>query len=117
MKRQVVALLISILGACAIPLSEHQGVRGELTWNAERQTIKDCKSGRVYWVRVLASNPHAHLSKIVEELSKKTGQDIVAEMSGELILGQPSFGPGYPVDGELKVHRVVLVGPGICDSN
>ncbi len=87
-------------------------IKGILEWSSEKQTLKDCETGRIYWVRVLASNPYAHLSNRVDEL-KKQNQSIIAKFSGEVKMGQPSSGPQYHVDGILYVHQIISVESGV----
>ncbi len=91
-------------------------VRGELIWTNEKQTVTECKTGRVYWVRVLASNPHFIFSKKVEELTSRGTKNILAEFRGEINSGVPSVGPRYPVDGTLNVHQIMSVEKGSCEK-
>lgn len=91
-------------------------IRGVLQWSKERQTITECKSGRIYWVRVLASNPHFLLTKKVEEISSKGEAKIIAEFSGEIQNVKPSSGPDYSVDGTLVVNKVFSVKLGDCNN-
>lgn len=101
-----------------VPVSVHEGevtlVRGSLIWTSERQIITDCASGRVHWVRVLASNPHFLLTKRVEEFALDGERDIIAEFRGDAQTGRPSFGPAYPVDGTLNVREIVSIEKGTC---
>ena len=92
-------------------------VRGAVIWTNEKQTVTDCKTGRVYWIRVLATNPHVLFSQKVDELNSNSAQNIIAEFEGEISLGMPSLGPQYPVDGILNVHKIISVEKGSCKDS
>lgn len=113
MMRILLAVVMG-LSACTMHAAPETHVRGALVWAADKQTLTECNSGRVYWVRVLAANPHFHLSKKVEKLNSTGTGIIVAEFRGEVTTGKPSFGPSYPVDGTLNVDQVISVEKGSC---
>jgi hypothetical protein len=111
-------LLVAVIFFLAAPIAQagqYVHVQGALIWTDEKQTITDCKSRRVYWVRVLASNPNFLLTKKVDELTSKGAENIVAELRGEVKTGIPSAGPRYPVDGTLNVHQIISVARGSCE--
>jgi hypothetical protein len=116
MSRRLLAAIVFCFIAPVALSGEDVHVRGALVWTDEKQTITDCTSGRVYWVRVLASNPHFLLTKRVDELASKGAENIVAEFHGEVNTGVPSVGPGYFVDGTLSVHQILSVAPGRCEK-
>lgn len=116
MSLRIIATIFFVLMMHAAQASQDTFVRGELTWTNEKQAVTECKTGRVYWVRVLASNPYFLFSKKVEELTSKNAKNIIAEFRGELSRGKTSTGPGYPVDGTLNVHQVVSVENGNCEK-
>lgn len=116
MSLRIIAILFFALSVHAAQASQDTFVRGELIWTNEKQTITECKTGRVYWVRVLASNPHFLFSKKVEELTSKGAKSITAEFRGKLNQGKTSTGPRYPIDGTLNVHQVVSVENGACEK-
>ena len=90
-------------------------VRGELVWNSERQTLRPCGSEAVYWVRVLASNPHFSLSQRVDAIfEEQPGSPVLAELDGTLS-PVTSMGPKYEVDRALIVSRIRSVSAGTCE--
>ena len=95
--------------------AEATRVAGVLQFDTERETLTECGSGTIYWVRVLASNPHFSLAQRVKELSPALapGQSIMADLEGE-ISSPPSDGPAYPVDKVLTVTAIHGVDPGLC---
>ena len=107
-----VALMLMLPLFVLSAYAEDVSVRGELVWTSDTQTLKVCDTGRLYWVRVLASNPWFHLTKKVESVGPAT---IIAELRGEMVLGQPSSGPLYRVDGTLTVSAIASVASGSCD--
>jgi hypothetical protein len=111
---RIAAAALLFLVALSVHAGEVRYIRGSLTWTNERQTVTDCESGRVYWVRVLASNPHFLLTKRVEALVSKGERNIIAEFRGDVQPGRPSFGPLYPVDGTLNVRDIVSIEKGTC---
>ena len=96
--------------------AEATRVAGVLQFNAERQTLTECGTGTIYWVRVLASNPHFSLAQRVEELSSALapGQSIMADLEGEVSIS-PSGSPAYPIDKVLTVTAFHSVVPGQCE--
>jgi hypothetical protein len=110
--RNLLILFCLLFGVTAYA-DEMIKVRGALQWTKERQTITDCVSGRVYWVRVLASNPNFLLSQKVDEL-RLINENIIAELGGEVTVGAPSNGPKYHVDGTLNVSQIISVENGVC---
>lgn len=112
--RILVAVFIS-LAASITQAGQDAHVRGTLVWTNEKQTVTECKSGRIYWVRVLASNPYHLLTKKVEKLTSKGAESIASEFRGEVTMGKPSSGPRYPVDGTLNVHQIISIARGSCD--
>jgi hypothetical protein len=113
--RFLVLVFISFAG-CAAPADQDAYVRGALIWRDDKQAITECKTGRVYWVRVLASNPHFLLSQRIKELTSEGAESIIAELRGEMSAGAPSLGPGYAVDGTLKMNQVISVERGSCEK-
>ena len=113
---RIFAAIIFSVTTSIVQAGQEAQIRGVLVWTKEKQTMTDCKSGRVYWVRVLASNPYFLLTKKVEELTLKSTENIVSEFRGEINLGIPSSGPRYPVDGTLNVHQIISVTHGSCDK-
>ena len=112
--RNLVVIFFLLSGSIA-QASQEAHVRGVLVWTAEKQVVTECKSGRVYWVRVLVSNPHFLLTEKVDELTSKGHGNIIAEFRGEMKMGIPSVGPKYPVDGTLNVYQIISVAQGSCD--
>lgn len=111
---RIVAAALLFLVSLGVQAGEDTYIRGSLVWTNERQTVIDCMSGRVYWVRVLASNTHFLLTKRVEDIVSKGARSIIAEFRGNVQPGRPSFGPSYPVDGTLNVREIVSVEKGTC---
>ena len=103
---------LTTLAACA---GQDTLVHGELIWTAEQQTITDCESGKVYWVRVLVSNHHFRLSQQFYELAQKGKGEIIVEFQGTVKRGTPSLGPTYPVDGTLIVDQTISIEQGSCE--
>lgn len=103
------------LGSSSEPEPERVRVRGELVWSSDRQTLTSCEDDRVYWVRVLASNPHDALARRVEALSAEH-TSILADLEGE-IGPVPSRGPSYPVDLVLQVRQTHAIDPGACSGS
>jgi len=93
---------------------KNEFIRGELIWSREKQIITDCKSGSVYWIRVLASNPNFLLYKKVKELTLNGEVSIIAEFRGSLKLGTASISPPYPTDGTFNVYNIISVKKGSC---
>lgn len=116
MSLRILVIVFFSLAVYAAQAGEHTFVRGELIWTNEKQTVTECKTGRVYWVRVLAANPHFLFSKKVEELTSKGAKNLVAEFRGDVSPGVPSVGPRYPVDGTLNVRQVISVEKGNCEK-
>lgn len=87
-----------------------------LTWDDGAQTLYVCDSKTLLWVRILASNPHYHLTKRVAELSGEEGGEIIAVFRGEISMGKPSLGPLYPVRGTLTVSEIISVERGGCQG-
>jgi len=117
LKTKVVPVFLTLivgLYASTIFATPETRIRGVLVWTPDKQTITECKSGRIYWVRVLASNPHFLLGKKVDELNPKGTETIFAELSGEVEMGKSSLGPTYPVDGMIRVHQIISVTKGSC---
>jgi hypothetical protein len=114
---RIVAAALLFLVALGVQAGEDTYIRGSLIWTNERQTVIDCVSGRVCWVRVLASNPHFFLlTKRVEDIVSKGERGILAEFRGNVQSGRPSFGPSYPLDGTLTVRDIVSIVPGGCEG-
>lgn len=116
MNLRILIITFLFLTALIARAGEDSYVRGTLIWTNEKQTVTECKTGHVYWVRVLASNPHFLFSKKVEELTANGAKNIVAEFRGEISLGLPSAGPRYAVDGTLNVYQVISVEKGSCEK-
>lgn len=116
MNLRIFVLIFFSLAAYAAQANQDTHVRGALIWTNEKQTVTECKTGRVYWVRVLASNPHFLLSKKVEGLTSKGAKKILAEFRGEISSRVSSVGPRYPVDGTLNVLQVISVEKGSCEK-
>jgi hypothetical protein len=110
--RNLLILLFLLIGVTA-HADEMVKIRGSLQWSNERQTLTDCVTGQVYWVRVLASNPNYLLSKKVEEL-ELVSKNIIAEFKGEVTTGSISNGPKYHVDGTLNVSQIISMENGVC---
>ncbi len=111
-------ILVIVFFSCAAYTAyagQDSYVRGAVIWTNEKQTVTECKTGRVYWLRILASNPHFLFSKKVEKMGSKDA-NIIAEFRGEISSGVPSLGPLYPVDGTLNVHQVISVQQGNCEK-
>lgn len=115
MSLRILIILVLSLAACNAQASQETLVRGNLIWTDNKQTVTECGTGRVYWVRVLASNPHVLFTRKVDELASKGVKNIIAEFRGEISTGMPSLGPPYPVDGTLTVHRVISIESGNCE--
>ncbi|MDH5513249.1 MAG: hypothetical protein OEY27_08580 [Gammaproteobacteria bacterium] len=110
---RVITTMFLALATSAIAASSDTFVRGELS--NQGWTVTECNTGRIYSVRILASNPYFHFSKRVEELTSKGAKSIVAEFRGEVSQGKTSTDPGNRVDGTLNVHQVVYVENGRCE--
>jgi hypothetical protein len=82
--------VISLLASSACDDRPPQRLNGELVWTSDTQTLSVCGSGEVLWVRVLASNPHFHLSRRVEELTASSSSPILAVLEGEVWLRRQS---------------------------
>ncbi len=115
MSTRLLVAAIFFLASSIAQAGPRDQIQGALIWADEKQTITDCKSGRVYWVRVLASNPNFLLTQKVEELASRGAENIVAEFRGEVKTGMPSAGPRDPVDGTLNVHQIISVARGSCE--
>lgn len=115
MSNRLLVAAIFFLASSIAQAGQSVQIQGALIWTDEKQTITDCKSGRVYWVRILASNPNFLLTKKVEELTSKGAENIVAEFRGEVKTGILSAGPRYPIDGTLNVHQIISVARGSCE--
>lgn len=113
---RIIAAAFLFLAALGAQACEVTRIRGSLIWTHEQQTITECGTGRVYWVRVLASNPHFALTKRVEELVSKGERALIAEFRVDVQTGRPSLGPSYPVDGTLNVRDIVSVEKGVCEQ-
>jgi hypothetical protein len=112
----VVAAAVGCLSTVSLASEPHSTrLRGLLTWNADRQTLTPCGNADVYWVRVLASNPHFHLSQRVDKLSTATPSPaILADLEG-IVSSPPSAGPDYPIDHVLEVREIHSVELGKCE--
>lgn len=110
------AILVAGLLLVSVGSAEEVALRGVLVWDSEHQTLTPCGSETVYWVRVLASNPHFLLSQRVGELTRQqsAGARIIAELEGT-VSAVPSAGPRYPVDQALEVSRIRSVELGTCE--
>jgi hypothetical protein len=115
MRLRIVVIVFFFFVVHAAHAGQDSYVRGAVIWTNERQTVTECKTGRVYWLRILASNPHVIFSKKVEELSSKDAK-ITAVFQGEISPGVPSLGPLYPVDGTLNVYQVISIQQGTCEK-
>ena len=115
MSLRIVVIVFFFFVVHAAHAGQDSYVRGTVIWTNERQTVTECKTGRVYWLRILASNPHFLFSKKVEELSSRDAK-VLAEFRGEISPGVPSLGPLYHVDGTLNVHQVISVQQGNCEK-
>lgn len=111
MRQSVVALWLVILSSVSLA---QEPVRGILVWTPDRQTLTACDTGKVYWVRILASNPYHNLSVRVEKLSRKNDADIIAELRGDITAAKPSAASAYNVDAKLIVTGIVSVAHGEC---
>jgi hypothetical protein len=116
MSFRILVIAFFFFAAYAAQAGQDTYVRGAVIWTNEKQTVTECKTGRVYWIRVLASNPHFLFSKKVDELNSAGAENIIAEFRGEISLGMPSLGPRYPVDGTLNVHKIISVESGRCEK-
>lgn len=114
---RILVIAFFFIAACAVQADQDTYVRGTVIWSIDKQTVTECKTGRVYWIRVLASNPHFLFSKQVDELYSSGAENIIAEFRGEISTGIPSTGPRYHVDGTLNVHRIISVENGSCDGS
>jgi len=101
--------------SAAVPASADRLI-GELRWDAERHTLTDCVTGKVYWVRALAANPQLELSEAVRERSQGLAPAgrLLADLEGS-VARAPSKGPPYPIDFVLTVSRVHSVLVGQCE--
>lgn len=111
MRQLIIAVWLAIISSVS---AAQEPIRGLLIWTADRQTLTACDTGKVYWIRVLASNPHHNLSVAVNDLSMKKHGNIVAQMHGDIIEGKPSSGPAYNVDATLMVSGIDAVAHGDC---
>ena len=110
-----VALAVALCVPAVGSTSELTRVRGELHFDDERQTLTPCGRDSVYWVRVLASNPHFSLYSRVRDLSAEpSGGPIIADLEGKLA-PLPSVAPRYRVDRVLYVNRIHSVERGTCE--
>jgi len=107
-----IALILTLALLVSSAHAEDVSVRGELVWTSDSQTLAVCDTGKMYWVRVLASNPWFDLTKRVKTLGSRS---IVAEFRGEVTLGRPSSSPPYKADGTLTVSAIGSVEQGSCD--
>jgi hypothetical protein len=114
MNLRILLIVSFFLVAYAAQANQDNYVRGAVIWTDDEQTVTDCKTGRVYWIRVLASNPYFLFSRKVDELNSKGVENIIAAFEGEISVGMPSRGPQYPVDGTLIVHNIISVEKGSC---
>jgi hypothetical protein len=114
--RSLVLIAALVLVSGPVSASETARVRGELVWNSERQTLTRCGTEVVYWVRVLASNPHFWLSQRIKELSRDqpAGARIIADLEGD-VSPVPSLGPVYSVDQVLHVRQFHSIELGACE--
>jgi hypothetical protein len=110
-------MVFLFLAVYAAEAGQDTYVRGAVIWTNDKQTVTECTTGHVYWIRVLASNPHFLFSKRVDELNSNGAKTIIAEFRGVISLGMPSLGPQYPVDGTLNVHNVISVEKGNCEES
>ena len=67
MSLRILIILVLSLPACNAQAGQETLVRGNLIWTDNKQTVTECGTGRVYWVRVLASNPHVLFTRKVDE--------------------------------------------------
>jgi hypothetical protein len=112
---RILVIVIFSFVAYSVHADQDKYIRGAVIWTDEKQTVTECITGRVYWIQILASNPHFLFSKKIEK-HKSKGYTIIAEFRGEVTGGIPSLGPQYPVDGTLSVHQVVSVQLGTCEK-
>jgi hypothetical protein len=110
----VTLVLIQITGCGNQPSMR---IRGQVIWTQERRTLTDCASNRVYQLRILASGPYVRFSDRIRDLSSGSSPAIVAEVDGSIENGRPSGAAPYPVDGTLKVDRIISVERGTCSVN
>lgn len=117
MNLRIIIIVFLFLAAHAAEAGQDTYVRGAVIWTNEKQTVTECGTGRIYWLRVLASNPHFLFTKNVDELRSAGAEMIIAEFRGEISLGMPSLGPQYPVDGTLNVHTIISVEKARCEGS
>ncbi len=92
-------------------------LRGELTTADHLWFLAPCDSSDVYWVRVMASNPHFRLFQRIEEIKKETGKAIVmAEFEGSLRGPDEGMASGRKTNGVLYVSKIVAVDDGSCET-
>ena len=117
MNLRILIIVFIFFASHAVEAGQDTYVRGAVIWTDEKQTVTEWRTGRVYWLRVLASNPYFLFSKKVDELNSAGAGTIIAEFSGEISPGMPSLGPRYPVDGTLNVHTILSVEKGSCEGS
>ena len=95
-------------------------VRGIFIWEenkatSDNVTIRECKSGRIYRVRILASGRHFTVYKRMKQLTAKGHENIIAEFSGELELENNSSDSNFVLNGTLYVDHVISMENGNCE--
>ncbi len=118
--RRMLLFLLPIVCAASLPACRPDlmiRVRGELTAPDGNWFLTPCDSSDVYWVRVLASNPHFALYQRVEKLNQQN-QDapIVAEFLGALRkpTSLDARSAAREIDAVLSVSEIVSVDMGSC---
>ena len=103
--------------SCGLPEPTAVSLQGRLTTEENDWFFTPCDSDEVYWVRVLASNPHFHLFRRVRELQAEAPErDIIAEFTGTVHEQATSAGFDRPHDHVLRVSTIVAVEYGSCPT-
>ena len=103
--KRILALVIVLLSPMAIAGDEQTIIGTPSIDSVGIVTISECRTGKIYKVGAMASNPYFHFSNKITELSKSG--DVLVELKGMVILN----------NGLEITHPIVIsVSQGACDE-
>ena len=106
------ALLAAIACPCACATPAPLAVTGELSKDsAGRGYVRDCMSGEVFALGVMATGPYYQFFQRAEKLAAQRGRatdaQVIVELEGEVSDGSPRV---------LSVRRELAMRLGTCDD-